>query len=444
MGKKKPALVSYEFFRRMQKKLDKFDTKKAMLGELHAIQSVRETGRLHTYAPGERSEYDYTKFGLWLYPNEHWPEPMFYYTGFGVDHESRVIKGFTTTVAPAARDMVRLYRNSTMPNLLWLPEYLRPKAQHWDVHGIDAISVVDNAADLTADAISFMYYFLGVILLRMPPLRGDLKGTVERTQSSMESMFISSLPGYVAHTYLGKNEHGVFSPQYKKVREKAKAKANLTVADYEAKLLDSLLAYNHKSHPQFGKPRIQVWRDGQELAPLILPTGDLQIRSIFALTYETTLTREGVEVEALKFNSPELHERYLTHSGKVHVKLNPDDISSVLVFVPQFDLPVEAHLTTFDLPIPMTLELLKVLLARLAARYGNDEAWKEDLGFAVLDELQRVQSGCVKRTPGKTMRADAQAATHAAAAAPALPTHKPATEGLSLSELLRGRKSDDK
>lgn len=122
---------------------------------------------------------------------------------------------------------------------------------------------------------------------------------------------------------------------------------------------------------------------------------------------------------------------------------NPDDISSVLVFVPQFDVPVEAHLTTFDLPFRMTLELLKVLLARLAARYSNDEAWKEDLGFAVLDELQRVQSGCLERTPGKTMRADAQAATHAAAAAPALPTPKPA-EGRSLSELLRGRKPDDK
>ncbi|WP_157273614.1 hypothetical protein [Thiobacillus denitrificans] len=128
----------------------------------------------------------------------------------------------------------------------------------------------------------------------------------------------------------------------------------------------------------------------------------------------------------------------------VHVKVNPDDVSSVLVFVPQVNHPIEAFLTTFDLREPMTLELLRVLLARLESRYRGDKAWKEDIGFAVLDELQRVQTGPVTRTPGKTVRSDAQAATHAAAAAPALPTPKPATEGLSLSELLRGGKPDDK
>lgn len=135
---------------------------------------------------------------------------------------------------------------------------------------------------------------------------------------------------------------------------------------------------------------------------------------------------------------------YRTYSGKVHVKLNPDDISRVLVFLPRVDDPIEAYLTTFDLQQPLTLELLRTVLARLESQHGPDESWKEDIGFAVLDELQRLQSGPVTRTPGKSKRSDAQAATHAAAAAPALPTPESATKGLSLYELLRGRKSDDK
>ncbi len=219
---------------------------------------------------------------------------MLYYTGFGIDHESTVIKGFTCTVDPSARDAVRLYRNCALPAPLWLPQHLRTKAHHWDVFGIDRISVIDNAMDLTANSVVLMYLVLGVILLRMPPRRGDLKGLVERTQSSKQSGYISTLPGYVSQKHMGSKKFGGFDPRYKKVRDRAKAKANLTVADYEAKLLETTLDYNHAKHPQLRKPRIEVWRDGQELAPLVLPTGNLQIRSVYALTYETSLTREGV------------------------------------------------------------------------------------------------------------------------------------------------------
>lgn len=444
VARREPSIISYEFIRQLSKDIDKFEVQSRMLGKLYATQSIRKIGRLHTFYPGERSEYDYTKYALWLYPNENWSEPIIYYTGFGIDHESTVIKGYTCTVDPSARDVVRLVRNCVQPAPLWLSEPLRAQAQHWDVFGIERISAIDNGMELVANSAALMFFMLGAILLRMPPRRGDMKGTVERTQSSAEWQFIRSLPGYVPKEWLGSKKLGGFDPRYRKARERAKAKANLTVADYEKKLLDGVLTYNYEKHPRLRKPRIGVWRDGQELAPLVLMTGDQQIRSIFALTYEKTLTREGVEVETLKFNSHELHMAYRTYSGKVHVKLNPDDISSVLVFVPQINDPIEAFLTTFDLREPMTLELLRVLLARLEGRYSNDEAWKEDIGFAVLDELQRLQSGPVTRTPGKTKRSDAQAATHAAAAAPALPTPKPAAEGRSLSELLRGRKPDDK
>lgn len=444
VARREPSIISYEFIRQLSKDIDKFEVQSRILGKLHATQSIREIGRLHTYYPGERSEYDYTKYALWLYPNENWPEPILYYTGFGIDHESTVIKGYTCTVDPSARDVVRLVRNCVLPPLLWLPEHLRSQAQHWDVFGIERISAIDNGMELVANSAALMFFMLGAILLRMPPRRGDMKGTVERTQSSAEWQFIRPLPGYVPKEWLGSKKLGGFDPRYKRARERAKAQANLTVADYEKKLLDGVLAYNHAKHPRLRKPRIDVWRDGQELAPLVLPTGDQQIRSIFALTYEVTLTREGVEVETLKFNSHDLHMAYRTYSGKVHVKLNPDDISRVLVFLPRVDDPIEAFWTTFDLRQPITLELLRTILARLEALHGTDESWKEDIGFAVLGELQRLQTGPVTRTPGKTARSDAQAATHAAAAAPALPTPEPPTEGLSLFELLRGRKSDDK
>lgn len=155
-----------------------------------------------------------------------------------------------------------------------------------------------------------MFFANGVIVLRMPPRRGDLKGTVERNQGTFESQYIATLAGYVARTYTG------LDPRYKKMRDRAKSKANLTVADYEAKLVEGVLEHNHAPHPDLRKPRISVWRDGQEQAPLVLPTGNLQLRTTFALTYEVKLTREG---GALDQGDPVFHalERDATARGNV-------------------------------------------------------------------------------------------------------------------------------
>lgn len=435
MNAKTPSEVSYELLRQKVLRVDKFEHKLRLLGALHAIQDERQIGRLHTYYPGQRTELDYTKYGIWLFPNEKWNEPLFYYTGTGIDHTSKVIKGFTITVDPSARDAVRLYRNCVLPKALWLPSSLRHYAQHWDVFGIEVYVVVDNATDLTANAIILMFMINGVIVLRMPPRRGDLKGGVERNQQTIETMVVSRLPGYVPKKYVG------LDMRYKKARDRAKSRANMTVADYQTKLVEGILKHNHDPHPDFKKPRIQVWRDGQEQAPLVLPTGRLQLRTTFALTYEATLTREGVQAEELMFNSPELHALYRVHTGeKVHVKVDPDDVRSVLVFVPKIDEPVEAFLTTFDLDFPISLELIRVLLKRLEARHTGNDVWKEDIGFHFLDEMQRVQSGPMTPTPGKTRRSDAQAATHAVALPTVTPQQVRTSANVSLSDLLKGSK----
>jgi len=434
MAETKPHEVSGEFVRTCLKGVNKFDHTARLLGKLYAIQSEREIGRLHTHYPGQRTELDYTKYGIWLFPTDRWNEPVFYNTGIGIDHMSRVIKGCTITIDPSARDAVRLYRNCVLPKSLWLPESMRHHTHNWDVFGIEDIVAIDNATDLTANAAMLMFMIVGAILLRMPPARGDLKGAVERTQGSLETMFISNMPGYVAKKFIG------LDPRYKRMRDRAKAKAQYTVAEFQAKYVESILEFNHMPHPDLRKSRIQVWRDGQELAPIVMPTGRLQIRTIFSLTYEVTLSREGVEVERMKFNSPELHNIYLGYSGIVHVKLDPDDIRTVLVFVPQFDAPVEAFLNTFDIDFPMSLELLRILLSRLEARYGENDAWKIDPGFHVLDELHRVQTGPHTPTLGKTTRSDAQAAMHAEASPAISPQQLTTKAGFSLSSLLKGSK----
>ena len=430
MRRRDPDNPSLETVRQLLAKTDKFEHKVALLGKRYAIQTVRPIGSLHTYYPGQRTELDYTKFGLYLYPTEHWNEPQVYVNGFGIDHCSAVCKGYTITTAPAARDAIRLYRNCVLPKSLWLPDMLKSKANAWDVFGIEEVIAIDNGMDLIADAAILVFIHHGVIVLRIPPKRGDLKGKVERFIGVVEQQFVKLLPGYVDRQFIGLDE------RHSRLRARAKAAANMTVAEYEAKLVDYILKHNEGPHPKLKKSRIRVWRDGQVRAPLLLPTGELQLRTSFALTYEAKVTREGVRVRNRQYNSQALFEKYRIYSGKAIVKVTPDDIRSVLVLFPDENDPVEAHLTNFEFEWPVSLELYELVMKRLNEKGVPDDA--EGLSDKFTEELRELQTQPERRTPGTTPAADVKAATHAAAM-PALEAPKPKEKGHDdLASLLGG------
>lgn len=432
----KKATVSYEFLRGAQKEIDKYHRKAQQLGTLFATQSVREIGRLHTHYPGHRTEYDYTKFGIYLYPNSNWNEPVLFSDGLAIDHHSTVIKGACIAQSPAARDTVRLFKNAVLPKSLTLPPSLQGHAQNWDVFGIERIAAVDNGMELIADHAIMVFMMCGIILLRMPPFRGDLKGTIERTNDTVETQFVSPLPGYISRLERGLNE------KYKRTRIAAALAAKFTVEEYVEKRAKYILEFNDSKHPRLKIRRIQVWRNGQEMSPAILPTGLVQMKCLFALTYDATLTREGVTIDKLKYNSPELHTAYRVYTGKVIVKLDPDDIRTVYVFVPTFDEPILARCTTFDFQHVMPQEMWSVLLKRIASKYPNAVA-QEELSFVLPEVFNDLQAMVAPSTPGATARSDVQASMQAAAIPKA---NKPAVispAGSDLKSLLGGEDISD-
>lgn len=354
------SVLSTEYVRRVGKKANKFELDVKTVGIRYAIQQQREIGRLHTFHPGERAELDYTKFAIWLYPNSNWDEPQLFFVGFGVDHTaaSGVIKGYTITAHPTAASGIRLYRNCVLPKRLWLPPHLQKYANDWDVAGVDRLVAIDNAMDIRSTDVASMFMAFGTIVQCMPPRRGDAKGTIERTQWTIETRHISMLPGYV------KSKYKFTDPRTKRLIERAKKGAKLTVAEFEKMLLLAILDFNQSRHPTLKKPRIDVYRNGIDLAPIVLPTGLRQIRSTFALTYKgVRVTREGVRIQNfLQYNSPELNEFYRTSTARVDVKLDPDDIRAVLIYCRELNGPIEAFLTTYALPEPTTLEMVKAAL----------------------------------------------------------------------------------
>lgn len=430
-----PSTLSYEFVRTALDRIDKFDKRAALLGHLFATQSVREITRMHTIYSAHRSEYDYTKFVIWLYPNNNWNEPVLYSDGLGIDHHSGVIKGACLAQSPSARDTLRLFRNCVLPKSLTLPPSLQMYAQRWDVFGLERISAVDNGMELIANAVILVFMACGVILLRMPPMRGDFKGGIERTIDTVESEFVSSLPGYVPRQEKGLN------PRYARIRAMAMKRAKLTVEEYVELRTKYIVEFNHAKHPRLKIPRIQVWRNGQEQAPAILPTGAVQLKCLFAMTYEVTLTREGVTVDNLKYNSPELAIAYRLHTGKVLVKLDPDDVRSVYVLVPKFDAPIQATCTTFQFQHALPQEMWSVLMKRICMQYPSAPE-RDEISYVLPDVFNDLQAMVAPSTLGTTARKDVQAATQAAA----LPRAEqlPATPSdIDLNNILGGTEISD-
>lgn len=431
--------VSYSFLRNELQTVDKFEVLLEQVGYLYAKQQIRPIGRYHTHYFGYRTELDYTKYVKFLFPTEHWPRPIPFYTGFGVDDFSGVIKGFVTTIAPSTRSTLRLYRNSVLPPSLWLPKKLHPLARFWDAFGLEVVVAIDNSSDFTSEGMQLVFLANGTIVLRMPVKRGDLKGTVERVHSTCETQCMAKNPGYLPRQYVG------LDPRYTKVRAKAEAAANQTVEDNDTDVVKWITQdYNEAPHAQYrGSTRNQVMRRSQEQVPIILPAGLLHIRSTFALTFKATLLREGVQVARLKFNSTELGLAFRRYSGPVKVKVDPDDIRSVLVIVPKFSEPIEAQLTTLSLPFPVSLELLNILLDRVGLQgLADDEAWPEEYVEAALTELAYIQSKEPTPTPGRTVSTDAEAAAHAAATPPA-PAPSATKANANLEDFLRGSHLSD-
>lgn len=381
----------------------------AAYGILLTTQLYREIKTLFTFHPGERCELDYTKYGVLLYPNKAWTMSVLYFVGLGVDHRSTVIKGYTITAQPTAVSGVRLYKNCVLPGPMWLPKPLAEKYGHeFDVCGFDRVVAMDNGKDLQSNSVIEMLLLVGAILLCTPPKRGDLKGTVERTIKSLEQMFFEAVPGYI------KNVKHFLSAQSKKAREVAYANAALTVAEFEELLLLAILAYNQQPHPKDKRPRIQVYREGLDYAPPLLPVGLTQIDTIFSMTYTASITPQGVQAETWHYNSPELQEYCSVGTEKAHVCVPVDDVRMAIVYHKRLTAPLRVPLTTHPFSEPTPLELARLVLtspSNASYRIGPDGEGEAamDRYFNRLAELQTSSSRQKGAKRHEAMTAAAQA-----------------------------------
>lgn len=367
------AGTSYSFTRMSRGEMPKFELTALDLGIRFAIQDERQKERLHTQYPNHRLEMDYSKFRMCARPSKASTEPMIYNTGIGIDHCSGIITGLTVTPVPTSVSTIRLYKSCVLPPTLWLPPSLSERyADDFDSAGIPRVIAIDNGKDFTSDATADVLCAHGSVLLQMPPARGDLKGKVERTLQTLESKYISNYDGYFD------NKHPFTDRRHQKKRKEAFLNASMTVDEYFEKLLLACIDFNYCDHPDLKLPRMQVYREGLRFAPPILLAGRSQIDSTFALTFEVTVSSQGVLANNWQYQSDELKAFNRVVGLKGILKIPVDDVRWAYLYLRELTSPIRVKLETHFFRDPTPYELAVAVVGNRAEIAAPDSATADD------------------------------------------------------------------
>ena len=166
--------------------------------------------------------------------------------------------------------------------------------------------------------------------------------------------------------------------------------------------------HNQSEHPELRSPRGQVWDKAIEAFPPALPPDSQELSVLIGCLTERTITRRGIELLGLIYNSSELaHLRsILPPSSPTKIKYNPTDLSVIYVFDETTHQFIEVPALNQEYTQGLTLWQHKVV-KKLACQ----EAEKVDIVALALakEKIQKIVAQEWKKTKkGKTRQSMAR------------------------------------
>jgi len=212
------------------------------------------------------------------------------------------------------------------PEAKYRAESARPMISPRRIH-------MDNGKDFLSEVFHSACAKFGIDVSLAPIANGSAKGIVERTFQSINTLFLSTLPGYLANT-----------PANRGLKPEGE---NLLSISALTELLDDWIANVWQNRPHealsdFHEPSIKYspneWyaMASDYSAPLPVALDTVDYIELLPLTYRT-ITNEGVRMRNRFFNSPELlpyqdtQSGDLAHKNQWEIHFNPYDIGQVWV-----------------------------------------------------------------------------------------------------------------
>jgi len=271
----------------------------------------------------------------------------------------------------------------------------------WPVAGLPRVVHVDNGSDFRSHDFTRALEDFGVEVVHRPVARPHYGGHIERLIGTTMGA-LHMLPGTT------------FSNVQKRGRYPSEARAALTLRELDIWLAHEILGkYHQRVHQALKRPPAAVWAELSPRANLRMPSDRMAFLVHLLPSQWRLVRRDGVHLFGIRYWADAL-TRFIGREGKLQVRYDPRDLSSIYVRLPGEDRYVEAGYADTKHPA-VSLSEWRRATTRLAEQ-GRRET-NEDMIFGSIDAQRAIENAAVSRT---------KSARKAVAKRPAQPVASPA------------------
>lgn len=323
------------FYHRVSK-LPPYDVDLARYGKRYADRKYKSVGaHVRPTRVLERVEIDHTALDLMLLEDELLVLLGRPYITALIDSYSKCLIGFYIGYKEPSYDSVRKALLHAMLNKEDVKNKYPMVSCDWPCEGKIETLVVDNGAEFWSKSLELACRSVVSDIQYNPVARPWLKPLVERFFGQLNQKFLISMPG---KTFSGIAELEDYDPE-----KDAVMRFSTFMELFHKWVVD---VYHQESSSRKDHVPIVSWKQGvKEFPPLVYRDGDeFRVKMDLAPTIDRVLGKDGVRFAGLRYSSGDLDAiRKLTPSSgksrgvKVKVKIDPNDLSRVYVYLPGED-----------------------------------------------------------------------------------------------------------
>lgn len=306
------------------KKLDWYEADSARYGKKYADEKHRANGQgPRPSRPLERVECDHTKVDMMVIDEKtRLPLGRPWLTAL-IDVYTKMILGiYLGFHRPGSLSVTQCLLHAVRPKSYVRAAY--PKVVHdWPTYGLPELVVVDNAKEFHGANFKDACWQLGIEVDYSPPGRPWFRATVERWFGTLNKSLLHELPGTTFSNIFEKND---YDPQKHAVisLERLLEIIHVWIVD----------VYHQRGHKGIRDVPHRRWVEGVAENPPNMPPSAEELQILLGFVEHRTVSRSGVELFTLLYNSSELGliRRRVGEGEQVMVKYDPTDISVIHVW----------------------------------------------------------------------------------------------------------------
>lgn len=326
-------IISYTAFKQRIKSLPPYQVAVARHGKFIADQWYAYcSSHIPPTRILERVEIDHSPLDLILIDDELSIPIGRPYLTLLVDVFSGCVLGFhlsykSPSYVSVSKAIVHAVKPKSLPNL-------SIKLQNnWPCFGKMETLVVDNGAEFWSKSLEHACKEAGINIQYNAVRKPWLKPFVERFFGMINECFLSEIPGKTFSNILAKED---YNP-----KKDAIMRFSTFTEEFQRWIVD---VFHQNTNSRETRIPIKRWQQGYDTFPPLEMSSDEEERFkvLMLISDERKLTRNGIKFEELMYDSTALadyRKRYpqTPDSNKKIIKIDPDDISSIYVYLAELD-----------------------------------------------------------------------------------------------------------